>query len=86
MDLLIRSDAASVVGMVAVAVMGVGMPSPVTVAVFTIVPSGSGDANSFTVASYTKMTLPSAGTLKPVITRGGPAVTEGVACRTPFTK
>ena len=69
--------------MLSCAVTGV-IPPPETVTVFPIVDSAASGANSLRAASYTTVAFPPAGTLIPLIVKGGPAFTAGAACNTPF--
>ena len=78
------SRGAAVGDTVSVAVTGFTSPAPVAVAVLVTSPSALRGAAAVGAASYAITALPPAGTVMPVKTRGGPAVTVGAVCKTPF--
>ena len=77
-DFVIARSGAERTPTVSSAVIAV-MPAPSAVAVFVIAASVARGANSLTCVSYTMTAFPPAGTLIPVMDRGGPAVTAGAA-------
>ena len=66
------------------AVTGALRPSPVTVTVLSMLPPAAGLAKLLARACYTRTASPLPGTLIPLTISGGPAVTAGVGCSTPF--